>query len=59
MNILKKIDKIQIHNYLLFLFRDVAVAGVLVCIILVFIICHSFKFVPNIYEIYKEIYGKS
>lgn len=37
--------------------RDVAVAGVLVCIILVFIICHSFKFVPNIYEIYKEIYG--
>jgi len=39
--------------------RDVAVAGVLVGIILVFIICHSFKFVPNIYEIYMEVFSIS
>jgi len=32
--------------------RDVAVAGVLVGIILVFLVCHCFKFIVNIYETY-------
>ena len=40
------------------LFRDVDVAGVLVGIILVFIVCHSFKFFVNIYEFYIMHAGK-
>ena len=40
----------SIHFFVLF--RDVDVAGVLVGIILVFIVCHSFKFFVNIYEMY-------
>ena len=39
-------------------FRDVDVAGVLVGIILVFIVCHSFKFFVNIYEFYIMHAGK-
>ena len=39
-------------QYNFFHFRDVDVAGVLVGIILVFIVCHSFKFFVNIYEMY-------
>ena len=38
--------------------RDLAVAAVLVGIILVFILCHSFKFVVNIYEAYIMHFGK-
>jgi hypothetical protein len=34
------------------------VAGVLVGIILVFIVCHSFKFFVNIYEAYIIYFGK-
>ena len=38
--------------------RDLAAATVLVGIILVFIVCHSFKFVVNIYEAYLAHVGK-
>ena len=41
------------------LYRDVAVAGVLVGIILVFLVCHSFKFIVNIYETYISNTGES
>ena len=44
------------QNFLLY--RDVDVAGVLVGIILVFIVCHSFKFFVNIYEFYIMHAGK-
>jgi hypothetical protein len=36
-----------------------AVAAVLVGIILVFIVCHSFKFFVNIYEAYIMHFGKN
>ena len=38
--------------------RDVDVAAVLVGIILVFIVCHSFKFFVNCYEAYVMHYGE-
>ena len=38
--------------------RDLAAATVLVGIILVFIVCHSFKFVVNIYEAYLAHVGE-
>jgi len=40
-------------------FRDLAVAAVLVGIILVFIVCHSFKFFVNIYEAYIVHFGEN
>ena len=50
--------KLPIHPDFFLLFRDVDVAGVLVGIILVFIVCHSFKFFVNIYEFYIMHSGK-
>ena len=38
--------------------RDVDVAAVLVGIILVFIVCHSFKFFVNCYEAYVMHYSE-
>ncbi|TRY79518.1 hypothetical protein TCAL_11677 [Tigriopus californicus] len=38
--------------------RDFDVAAVLVGIILVFIVCHSFKFFVNCYEVYMSYVGK-
>ena len=43
------LKKILLKTFLL-LFRDLTVAAVLVGIILLFIVCHSFKFVVNAYE---------
>ena len=40
-------------------FRDLTVAAVLVGIILLFIVCHSFKFIVNVYEAYLMYSGKS
>ena len=39
-------------------FRDLTVAAVLVGIILLFIVCHSFKFIVNVYEAYLMDAGK-
>ena len=47
-----------LHFFSLSYFRDLAVAAVLVGIILVFIFCHSFKFVVNIYEAYIMHFGE-
>ena len=38
--------------------RDLTVAAVLVGIILLFIVCHSFKFVVNVYEAYLVFLSK-
>ena len=54
-----KAVKIMIINLNeLFFDRDLAAATVLVGIILVFIVCHSFKFVVNIYEAYLAHIGE-
>ena len=45
-------------SFLFIAFRDFDVAAVLVGIILVFIVCHSFKFFVNCYEAYIMHFGK-
>ena len=53
-----KLNNLTSVPYFSHLPRDLTVAAVLVGIILLFIVCHSFKFVVNVYEAYLVFLSK-